>query len=333
MRKSYIYILIILSLFFQSLQCLFAQDVHYTQFFSAPFTINPAYAGVFEGTNRLTSIYRQQWSNLGTPFTSSTLAFDTKAFSGDVYDQNPFNLGVQFQSEKSLKGAMIGNFITGVSSYHVPLNTEGTQSLGLGISGSYGKRRVDLSTLASASQFASGGFDLTLPSGEVALQNMKSFFSINTGLLYTYNNKEEGTFFDVGVGVFHANQPRQTFLYDKNDRVPMRLSAQLNLQRYVAFDLVMDFRLLYQNQAENDYLSGGISLSKLLQEDADGSVLGIGCWYRTDDAISPYVFTEINRFKIGFSYDIQINDIRKEAKPSSSIEFSLQWRFRKKGGY
>lgn len=331
MRRNLTIILIGLSIFILPIRSVFGQDVRYTQFFSTPFQVNPAYVGVFEGANRFMSTYRQQWNNLGTPFISSMLSYDTKALSNDNYDQNPLNFGVQIQNENGLKGALLGNFITGLSSYHVPLNFEGTQSLGLGISGSYGKRRLDLASLASASQFASGGFDLSLPSGEVALQNMKPFFSMNVGLLYTYNSKEEGTFFDVGVSVFHANQPRQTFLYDKNDRIPIRISAQANLQRYVDFDLVMDFRLLYQNQSENDYLAGGFSIQKLLQEDSDGSAVGVGCWYRTNDAISPYVFIDYKKVKLGFTYDIQVNDIRVQSRPASSTEFSLQWRISQKG--
>jgi hypothetical protein len=87
--------------------------------------------------------------------------------------------------------------------------------------------------------------------------------------------------------------------------------------------------MLYQSQAGVDYVLGGLSVAKLFSEERDANMVGIGCWYRSADAVSPYVFTEINRCRVGFSYDIQINDIRKNVRPVSTMEFSLQWRLGK----
>ena len=307
----------------------FSQDPHFTQFNAAPFTVNPAYTGVFDGGSRVMSNYRQQWSGLGTPYTTMVAAFDGKLFNDGQYVQNPFNMGVQFLSDKTMKGAFKSNFITATASYHVPLNMKGDQSLGVGLSASYGSRKVDFSSLTTESQFTNGGFDLTLPNGEIALNNMKPYTTVGAGLLYTYNNREEGTFFDFGAAVYHLNKPQQTILYDQYEYVPTRVSAQATLQRYTSNMMLLDVRMLYQNQASIDYLLGGVSVAKLFSEDRDANMIGVGCWYRTGDAVSPFVFTEINRCRIGFTYVVQVNDIRKNVRPASSMEFSLQWRLGK----
>jgi hypothetical protein len=41
------------------------------------------------------------------------------------------------------------------------------------------------------------------------------------------------------------------------------------------------------------------------------------------------VFGEFNQFKVGLSYDIQINGLRKNTMPANSMELSLQWRMLK----
>jgi type IX secretion system PorP/SprF family membrane protein len=304
------------------------QDPHFTQYYATPQLINPAYTGVFNGNLRIGTTYRQQWSSLGAPFNTMAVGLDGKVFNDEVYHQNPFNIGVVFQSDKTLKGALSSNNLTATAAYHVPLNREGTQSLGIGLSGMYGQRNFNFTNLAAASQFASGGFDLSLPSGEVTFEKMKPYLSLGAGILYCNTNEEEGSFFEIGGSAYHLNRPLQNILYQGTAVIPMRVSAHVYLQRYIGEDLLLDARLLYQIQTESDYLLGGAALTKLLQSDPDGSLIGLGCWYRTGDAIAPNVFAEFNSIRFGFTYDIQVNDIRKGSLPASTMEFSLQYRFK-----
>jgi len=306
------------------------QDPHFTQYYTTPLLVNPAYTGVFNGGLRVASAYRQQWSSLGAPFNTMAVGVDGKVFNDGVYHQNPFNIGVVFQSDKTLKGALSSNNLTATAAYHVPLNREGTQSIGLGLSGMYGQRNFNFTNLAAASQFASGGFDLSLPSGEVTFEKMKPYLSLGAGILYCNTNEEEGTFFEIGASAFHLNRPLQTILYQSTAVIPMRVSAHVFLQRYIGEDLLFDARLLYQIQTESDYLLGGAAITKLLQNDPEGSLVGLGCWYRTGDAIAPNLFAEFNSIRFGFTYDIQVNDIRKRSVPASTMEFSLQYRFKSK---
>ena len=110
----------------------------------------------------------------------------------------------------------------------------------------------------------------------------------------------------------------------------MRISAQASLQRYVAEDLLLDANLMYQNQASSDYLYASLAITKLLDQDQDGRLIGLGCLYRTSDAIAPFIFGEFNSLRIGFSYDVQVNDVRKSAAAATSLEFSIQYRFKSK---
>ena len=43
---------------------LWAQDIHFTQFYMSPMTTNPANAGKFEGTARIGGIFRGQWASV-----------------------------------------------------------------------------------------------------------------------------------------------------------------------------------------------------------------------------------------------------------------------------
>ncbi|NBP57926.1 type IX secretion system membrane protein PorP/SprF [bacterium] len=56
----------------------YSQDPHFSQFFAAPATVNPAYTGVFDGVARINTNFRQQWTNLGSPYTTGFASFDLK---------------------------------------------------------------------------------------------------------------------------------------------------------------------------------------------------------------------------------------------------------------
>lgn len=304
-----------------------SQDPHFTQINAAPFTVNPAYTGVFLGNARVMTNYRQQWANISTPFTTASLSADFKVARDPSKSQNPFNIGLQFLNDRSMKGAFSSNYFTATASYHVPINWEATHSVGLGLSGTYGNRRIDFSNLSFEEQFSSAGFNLQLPTGENALQNMKPFVTVGAGILYSFQSQEEGTFFDLGISGYHFNRPKQTFLADPKEFLPIRYAAQANFQRYVSNTFLLNVRALYQTQAGVDYLQIGLSGARMVDPDnGSTNLVGAGIWYRTGDAVSPHVFMEFNKMQIGFSYDIGISDLRKTASPARSMELSLTWR-------
>jgi type IX secretion system PorP/SprF family membrane protein len=305
-----------------------AQDPHFTQFNAAPFSVNPAYAGVFNGTARIMSTYRQQWTNLVDPFITTTMAADFKlgAYDEDPFQQHPFNVGIQLMQDKSMAGAFRSNYVGLNGSYHVKLDEADNQSFGLGMSINYGSRRVDFADISFDEQFTSGGFNLSLPNGEAALQNMKPFLSIGAGALFKVNNPLTGTYFDVGFAAYHLNRPTQTVMSDPNQLVPLRLSGQMGFQTYLDETSVINLRAFYQNQAEVSYLQAGASLAKLFGHNNEDMV-GAGIWYRTGDSFAPQVFIEISNLQVGLSYDIAHNNLKRSLTAASSFEMSLQWRF------
>lgn len=323
MKKRFINLVIILL----GGNLLLGQDPHFTQFDAAPFSVNPAYTGVFNGTARIISNYRQQWANLADPFTTAVIAGDLKVgnYQAKEDGQHPFNIGLQFMQDQSMAGAFRSSYAGLMASYHVKLDAEDQQSLGVGLSMNYGSRRIDFSGISFDRQFASGGFNLSLPNGEAAMQNMKPFYSIGAGLLFRSGNPLSGTFFDIGFSGYHFNKPVQTVINDPRQVLPVRWSSQITFQQYLNDVSLLNIKALYQKQADVDYVLAGFSLAKLFG-DSEAHMIGAGLWYRSGESIAPHVFMEYNKMKVGFSYDIAYNSLKKTLTPASSFEISFQWR-------
>ena len=312
--------------FFFSVALLHAQDPHFTQFSAAPFTVNPAYTGVFNGSARFMSNYRQQWANLVDPFTTAVVAGDVKIGRIEAeQDQHPFNIGIQLMQDKSMAGAFKSSYGGLTASYHVNIDAAESQSIGAGLSINYGNRRIDFSDVSFDKQFTSGGYNLSLPSGEAAMQNMKPFYSVGAGLLFKSSNPISGTFFEAGFSGYHFNKPVQTVMDDPNQVLPIRWSGQVTFQQYISDVNLINIRGLYQQQAEVSYLLAGFSYGRLFGDDEE-KMIGAGLWYRSGESFAPYAFIESNGLQIGFSYDITYNNLKKVLSPASSFELSLQWR-------
>ncbi len=307
---------------------LFSQDPHFTQFNAAPITINPNYVGVFDGKVRFTSNHRQQWTNVLDPYVTSTFGFDLKVNTSRSSDnlQNPLNVGVFVMSDRAMKSSYKSDCVSGALSYHVTIDNDGYSSIGGALFASYINKRVDFSSLSFDVQFASNGFNLQIPSGESNFSNLKPISTIGAGLIYLYNNPDNGSFFDLGLSGYNINRPRQTFLADTSSILPLRLSSHVSFQKYIDEVSYFSLKAIFQQQGNTRYILGGGSYGRSFGENSK-YLLGLGLWYRTGDALSPQLLFELNKLQIGFSYDIAISDMNKAPKPAKSMEFALQWRF------
>jgi len=53
-----------------------SQDPHFSQFFSSPLTLNPAFCGKFNGTIRAAANYRDQWPSINRAYQTATASVD-----------------------------------------------------------------------------------------------------------------------------------------------------------------------------------------------------------------------------------------------------------------
>ena len=51
-------------------------DPHFSQYYVYPAWLNPALTGAFDGDYRISGIYRSQWGNISSPFTTPGVAVD-----------------------------------------------------------------------------------------------------------------------------------------------------------------------------------------------------------------------------------------------------------------
>src|SRR5580698_2735581 len=84
-----------------------AQDVHFTQYFTSPLTLNPAMTGLVPDDIRFAADTRDQWSSVSsTPYTTTTISYDMAVLKGKLPEGDAIGLGIMGLYDKSGSGGL-----------------------------------------------------------------------------------------------------------------------------------------------------------------------------------------------------------------------------------
>jgi type IX secretion system PorP/SprF family membrane protein len=311
-----------------------AQDPSFSQFFSSPLNINPSLTANINADWRAIANFRDQWISPASPYATGTISYDAKMFQKKfpgVEEGNVFGLGGMLMYDKAMSGVVKSTYASLNMSYRVKLiDGETKHRLGAGFGAIYGHRRIDFGGIDFEEQFTGYGFNTNLPTGESSLSSMKPYFSVSTGLLYSITSANSN--FDIGVSAFHVNKPKQTFLKDENQYLPMRKVIHANFETFLSQSVVLSTNAIYQSQETASYFSVGGALGYYLPSNED-FLLNAGLWYWSKNAIIPYIGIAYKDYQFGLSYDVTISKLNQATEKPKTWELSLIVRGRNKPSY
>jgi len=310
----------ILGVFFLSFaQDTCAQTPYSSQNFNLNNFFNPATSG-FGSNNKVQTIFRTQYEGVGTAYRTIGLAADFALVGKNNYDKNNlFGLGLQAVSEQVLDGILQTNAVTLSLANRLFLNETKTSSLSLGISSTLITRTIDASKLTFGDQFNSGRlFNAT--SLEV-INASPNKYSSNVGLLYTLSNEQ--TFLQFGGSLFYINRSATEQALEKFEQSYQTL-AQINFEKRIWEYNTIAFHADYQNRIENEFIYAGAVFGIPMNAKEDNyDRFYIGCFYRTNDAIIPYVGLMYGKYKFGLSYDVYQTKMSLSSLRPQTIEFTI----------
>ena len=323
MKKIFSYILIL----FAAQNFLYAQDPHFSQFFSSPLTLNPAFTGKFNGTVRLTGNFRNQWPTINRAYQTVTGSVDFPILQKVVGDADRLGLGFSAFSDKSAAGAVSFDFFSASAAFHKALDEDGYQQISTGFQVTYSNMLINTSVLKFEDQLTPFGF--TNPTSEVFNNaTLKSnYVDVNAGLLYTGSTDDRNDFYG-GVSLYHINRPKQQFTgvgYELNPRATFHAGGYFPL----SVNATLHFNGLYSTQAgAHEALLGGAAQFFTGDPLAPNptSFYG-GGWVRFGDALIPFIGIEFSGLRIGCSYDINTSSLKTASESRGGIELSLIYTF------
>lgn len=281
----------------------YAQDLEFTQFYSNPVYLNPAFAGS-HGCPRIALNYRNQWPNLSGSYVSYAASYDQffKNISG----------GIGFILVNDVQAKTI-NTTTGslVYSYHTKLNRK--WAMMFGAKATWVQKSLDWSKLTFGDMIdPRKGFIYS--TGDQVRGGNYGFFDVSSGLLL-YSKT-----FNFGIAGNHLSQPNESMIKGVNDKLPIRItahtSAVIDLGKKSKFTNVTSIMpsIIYSYQ-------NGFSQFNIGTYVKNGA-LTAGAWFRNRDAFILTFGVNTGVFKLGYSYDVTVSKLNNGVS-GGSHEISL----------
>ncbi len=283
-----------------------AQDIHFSMFYASPLNLNPALTGINDGTYRAAGIYRNQWRNVSTPFTTYSASFDIKLLQTKL-PNDIFGVGGMFVGDKSGDGKLSMNSGMVSAAFHKGLDKGHRHFIGLGIQLGYTQKSLKWQQLAFPMQFSNGDFNLNQSNNENFGKPSVGYFDMQAGLLH------QSTFNDwvgmmTGFTVYHLVQPKESFINQKV-KLPLRFTVHEGLRFKAAknFYITPNFIFQYQNKAKE--INFGTAFEYHMPVGKSEFVGSIGAWYRLKDAAIISAGAEYYKVQLLFAYDINASKL------------------------
>jgi type IX secretion system PorP/SprF family membrane protein len=280
-----------------------AQDPHFSQYYAAPLTLNPANAGFFDGDARFSINERQQWWNVGYNYNTTSLSADVKLFKQQIPEFDTFALGFAGIFDNSSNGALQSNYISVSGAYHKSLAYNGSQTLALGVQLSYTNRHFDYNKLTFASQYTGLGFDATIPVDVNYNNTMVSYPDMHIGLLYAAHLPNANLY--AGVSLYHILRPNESINNDLSVRLPIRKAIHAGGEVNLGAVSSVLFSGYYMDQdGAKDRILGGAYCLKMNNSYSQILNLYFGMWYRLSDSYIPYLGMDYENLNVGVNYGL-----------------------------
>lgn len=301
-----------------------AQDIHFSQFLASPLTLNPAKTGDYDGNWRFMNNFRRQWGSFVSPpipYTTISVGID-KPFE---IKRDILALGLIVINDESSDSKFTSNKIFGSIAYHKKNNKS---YLRFGLQGGYVIKNYLQNQLTFPNQFdnTTGYFNSAIGNNETNLGEQSSYMDLNGGVEWTrLGNKFQP---EIGISFFHFISPDESFSGQPN-KLPVRQVIYGKGKYLLSKKIFVQPSFLLMNQANaSDALIGSHFGYNITTESPLLKTIFTGIYFRdgvkrNPDSFIMLIGANIKNFEIGFSYDINVSELKSATNYRGGFEISI----------
>lgn len=293
-----------------------AQDIHFSQFYSSPLTLNPAMTGNFNGFYRITGIYRNQYpglSNNKPVFSTPSVSVDLSLLR-DKIKNGALGVGLVFVNDQQNGKVFNQNQILASLAYNMNFGSKGLFQLGFGIQGGVSMTKMDPSKFEFEDSYDANLNVVPGQSAEsfIAGNRVKGVF--NAGL-FVKSEFYKGMRVYAGYAFNNATNYKQDFLANSTQtyRLPFRHTIHGGFEFDYKDKAVFIPGVLFMSQAKANQVNFGLTagVHVVKGDAAKRATLFLGLWNRLNTGnytLIPKVGFEYKGFRAGFAYDVHLKN-------------------------
>lgn len=310
--------------FFTSSLC-FSQDINFSQFYDLPLLRNPSLAGIYKGDMRITSAYRNQWQSVSAPYQTAALGFELRSsFRHESSDY--FSMGVQLTNDVAGDSKLGKTQVLPMFTYHKLVYGPSNAYLSLGFMGGPVQQKFNPAALRFDDQFQNGAYSPLNPTSQTFSRTSLTYWDAAVGL----NLSSEVGFAKgyIGAAYFHFTQPRVAFDQLSEIRLNRKavINAGINLPASDYDEMFLYGDIFFQG-GNRQFQGGAMFLHHFLTVAEEEDLgMGIGGFYRWNDAFIPVIKFNWYKLSMGVTYDINISKLKPASIYRGGLEVSLSYK-------
>jgi type IX secretion system PorP/SprF family membrane protein len=295
---------------------LYAQDIHFSQFYYSPLEMNPARTGLINGDQRFTGIYRNQWNSVSIPYVSSAFSFDLK-------NKKNFGAGISVLNDKAGDGEL-NTLKAGLSlSYFFDIN-DSADFISIGIKNSIVQTSIDYSKFTFDKQYNGDIFVPGSPTGENFGSERFFYYDLSAGINWHHITDEEN-YISAGTGFFHLNKPVRSFIEESSEKLKSRIALMGNGRFRLSEKLALLPAAEFMIQGPFNELVFGSNVRLNILEKPGSPAFYIGGWMRMQDAFIVSTGMDYQNWLLGLAYDFNISGLKPASNGNGGFEIALHY--------
>ena len=314
---------------------LIAQDIHFSNIYNSPLTLNPALAGALNGSQRVNINYKNQWKSMGAAYKTTAISYDLTLFRRK-WPGSYIGAGLSVFNDKA--GDSNLSMMNGSASLSGIVVLNENNRLSTGMQFGFVQRTIKYEGLSWDNQFDGNVYDPSLPSGEPVGGTTRNFMDVSSGISWSYGTDESNIVsnnelrVNTGFAVYHINQPAQQFYQGNVDKLKMKYlfhsGANIGFPGTVVSMLPSVVAI---KQGKLREITFGTLFRYMINEESrrtglvQEKAILLGGYYRFKDAFIFSTMFEIYDFAIGFTYDLNLSGLTRATKGNGGIEISMRY--------
>jgi len=295
-------------------------DPHFTQQYTFPMYLNPALTGSVDGDYRASAIFRNQWGSITNPYRTMGVSFDARTNKNVA-------LGINLLNQSAGDGGF--NYLTSSFSFAytgVKFGPSLNHHIVMAMQGGIINRRVNKSKFKWGDQWEPiTGYNPNRVTQETFAQTSSTVLDIGAGILYFDAGADKKFNPFGGFSIYHLNKPKDPIISTQSaelNTIPMRYSIHGGVSYNISDRTRIIPHIMYMRQGTASEAMVGVYGQ--INVDAVTDFM-IGGYYRSSDAVAPYVGIDYKNFVIGVSYDVNTSKLGSMTKNVNSFELSLSY--------
>ena len=299
---------------------LFAQDIHFSQYFNSPQNLNPALTSFSQYKYRLSLNNRTQWATVSVPYKTYSGSFEMR-LAEKTKKRSFFGIGILFNKDEAGDSKFGTNKSALSLSWAKSINRKGNNIISIALQGAFYQRSIDFTNLNFNDSWNISNPFNKLPTSESFSYSQISFFDISSGVLWHYSPSKKFKI-NSSFAIWHINEPNQSFSTSYISKLKMKYSGFTEAQILISENIYLLPSFYISKQFSHIETIEGI---KIYNKFSYKYSFYYGFYYRNKDALILYSALENKNLLIGVSYDINLSKLSTASKYMGGLEISLQY--------